>query len=152
MCDLCGKDCCEYCCEENLYKKYLDSFHYKIIREKKSNKEIETLRDLMYAGTAIDYFYEKKYITPKIELLPPIPMESSWSLRPFICGYHINRFRIIEGDKVVSVVLTHDNLTELYYDVLPLKKLESQEKRFSVEDVNELHNYIKLIFEKWSEV
>lgn len=146
MCHLCGKDCCEYCCEENFNKKYLNHFNYKIDREK-----IGTIREIRYAGTSLDWLYQKNDITPQIEQLPPIPLESTWSLRPFICGYHINRFRIVEGNKVISVVLTHDNLTELYYDVLPLKKSETEEKRFSVEDVQELHDYIKLLFKTWHE-
>ena len=120
-------------------------------------KEINTIHELYYAGIAMDYFYERNNITPKIEELPAIPMESTWSLRPFICGLYINRFRIIEGTKVVSVVLKwfnsyYDSFVPRY-DIIPLGKFNNEdfstERCFEIDQVQEIHDHIKFIFDNW---
>ena len=124
-----------------------------------SDEEINTVYELNHAGVSMDYFYEKNNVTPKIEQLPPIPMESTWALRPFFSGSYISRFRIVEGEKVVSVVLKWFNCYEKclqpHYDVLPLKKFERDDiagRWFEIDQVQEIHDYIKFVFEKWDEI
>lgn len=121
-------------------------------------KEINSVYELQYSGVAMDYFYEKNNITPQIEKLRPIPLESNWSLRPFFSGSYISRFRILQGDKQVSVVLQWFNIFEAcmepYYEILPLRREKqddfTNERRFGIERVEEVHNYIKNIFDNWS--
>lgn len=120
-------------------------------------KEINTILDLNYAGVAMDYFYEKYKVTPKIEELPPIPLESNWSLRPFFSGSYISRFRILQGDKEVSVVLKWFNIFEKciqpHYAILPLRRQKQDdfmnEEWFGIEQVQEIHDYIKNVFDNW---
>lgn len=122
-----------------------------------NKKEINSVHELQYAGVAMDYFYEKNNITPQIEELPPIPLESNWSLRPFFSGAYISRFRILQDDKEVSVVLlwfnTFEEYMEPYYDVLPLRRKKqddfTNERRFSIKQVEEVHDYIKNVFDNW---
>lgn len=120
-------------------------------------KEINFVYELQYAGVAMDYFYQKNNITPQIEELPPIPLESNWSLRPFFSGSYISRFRILQGDKQVSVVLkwfnTFEACMEPYYDILPLRRKKQDDfsngRRFGIEQVEEIHDYIKNLFDNW---
>lgn len=120
-------------------------------------KKIDTVYELNYIGIAMDDFYERNKITPQIEKLRPIPMESNWSLRPFFSGPYISRFRILQGDKEVSIVLqmfnTFEKCIQPYYGVLPLERKKqdnfTHERRFGTEQVEEIHNYIKNIFYNW---
>lgn len=124
-------------------------------------KEINSFIELQYAGVAMDYFYEKNNITPKIQELSPIPLESNWSLRPFFSGSYISRFRILQGDKEVSVVLKWFNIFEEilnqfrqpYYDILPLGRKKQDDfsngSRFGIDQTQEIHDYIKNIFDNW---
>lgn len=123
-------------------------------------KEINSVYELQYAGVAMDYFYEKNNITPKIEQLPAIPLESNWSLRPFFSGAYITRFRILEGEKEISIVLkwfnTFEACIEPYYDILPLQRKKQDDfingKSFNIDEVEKIHDYIKSVFEKWDEI
>lgn len=124
-----------------------------------SDREINTVYELNYAGICIDHFYEKNKVTPQIEQLPAIPMKSTWSLRPFFSGPYISRFKIVEGEKVVSVVLKWFNCFEKclqpHYHVLPLRKLKKDElmneRSFEIDQVQEIHNHIEFLFDNWDE-
>jgi hypothetical protein len=122
-------------------------------------KEINTVYELNYAGIAMDYFYEKHKVTQEIEELPPIPMEATWSLRPFFSGSYISRFRIVERNKVVSVVLQwfncFDKCLQPHYNIIPLRKFKKDEllneRCFEIDQVQEIHDHIKFLFDNWDE-
>lgn len=129
------------------------------LKQKKLCKKINTVYELNYTGIAMDDFYGRNKITPKIEQLPPIPMKSTWSLRPFFSGSYISRFRIVEAEKEVSVVLKWFNCFEKcfqpHYDILPLRKFKEgeliNERWFEIDQVQEIHNHIQFLFDTWDE-
>jgi hypothetical protein len=122
-------------------------------------KQIDTVYELNYVGIAMDDFYERHNITEQIESLPAIPMESTWSFRPFFSGPYISRFRIVEGEKSVSIVLKWFNCYEKclqpHYNIMPLRKFKKDEllneRWFEIDQVQEIYNYIKFLFDNWDE-
>lgn len=113
-------------------------------------KKMKSYRDLIYAGISSDIFYADKGITEKLRNIPAIPLDPDWSLKPFISGNYISRFRICKGEKEVSVVLEWFNQFEEnpYYEILPLV-YAADYARFAIDEVDEIRDYIKNLFDNW---
>lgn len=113
-------------------------------------KRFKSYTDVITASIALDIFYNDKGITEKLRNIPAIPLESDWSLKPFISGNYISRFRISKGEKLVSIVLKWFNELEenLYYEVLPLG-IEADYVKFAIDDVEAIKDHINSLFDNW---
>lgn len=102
-------------------------------------KKMKSYRDLIYAGVAADIFYAEKGITEKLRNIPSIPLESDGSLKPFITGNYISRFRICKGKMEVSIVLEWFNQDQEnpYYEILPLSNGNKYIK-FAIDEVDQI--------------
>lgn len=113
-------------------------------------KRFKSYIDVITASIALDIFYNDKGITEKLRNIPAIPLESDWSLKPFISGSYISRFRICKGEKQVSVVLKWFNefKENPCYEVFPLGS-ESDYMKFAIYDVEAIRDHINSLFDNW---